>query len=109
MFSEKLIGKNIQKNIKYKNNIKRVKSRQPKYLFNKLSYLTILQNLQNKFYYNLYGYILKKYLFKKYNKIVNICLLTGKFKHIFKKINLNRKILKNEIINNNVPNLTKLC
>ena len=79
--------------------------------FKKISILKINKN-NNNFKYNNYYYYLKLCgVNNKYNKLSrlkNMCLITAKYKTIFKQINLNRKFLKTFLLNNKVPNIEKI-
>jgi len=60
---------------------------------------------------NYYQYLKLCSINNKYNKssrLKNMCLITGKYKAIFKQINLNRKFLKTFLLNNKVPNIKKI-
>jgi len=79
--------------------------------FKKINILKINKN-NNNFKCNNYYHYLKLYnINNKYNKlsrIKNMCLITAKYKTIFKQINLNRKFLKTYLLNNKVPNIKKI-
>lgn len=79
--------------------------------FKKINILKINRD-GNNFKRNNYYYYLKLYsINNKYNKLSrlkNMCLITAKYKTIFKQINLNRKFLKTYLLNNKVPNIEKI-
>jgi len=79
--------------------------------FKKTNILKINRD-NNNFRRNNYYYYLKLCsINNKYNKLSrlkNMCLITAKYKTIFKQINLNRKFLKTYLLNNKVPNIEKI-
>jgi len=79
--------------------------------FKKLNILKINKNKNNFKCNNYYYYLKLRSINNKYNKLSrlkNMCLITAKYKTIFKQINLNRKFLKTYLLNNKVPNIEKI-
>lgn len=74
--------------------------------------IIILKKKRNNYkYFNFFYYKNLLSVKNKYNKnsrIKNVCLITAKYKTIFRQINLNRKFLKTTLLNNKVPNIEKI-
>lgn len=97
-----------KKFIRFRKNFNKLKK-----INNNYKNINILKiNNVNNFKYNNYYYYLKLCnINNKYNKLSrlkNMCLITAKYKAIFKQINLNRKFLKTFLLNNKVPNIEKI-
>ena len=87
------------------------KLKKNKFFFKKNNIIKINKKKNNFSYKSIYFLLKLCDINNKYNKlsrIKNICLITGKYKTIFKQINLNRKFLKGFLLNNKVPNIEKI-
>ena len=98
-----------KKAIRFRRNFNKLKK--IKYSLKKNNILKSSFKKNNFFYKNIYFFKKLVFVENKYNKLSrlkNICLITGKYKTIFKQINLNRKFLKTFLLNNKVPNIEKI-
>jgi len=87
------------------------KLKKNKYLLKNYNIIKINKKKNNFTYKSIYFFFKLCGVNNKYNKLSrlkNICLITGKYKTIFKQINLNRKFLKTFLLNNKVPNIEKI-
>lgn len=98
-----------KKVIRFHKNFRKLKK--IRYSLKKDNIIKIHLKRNNFFYKNIYFFHKLNDIENKYNKLSrlkNMCLITGKYKTIFKQINLNRKFLKTFLLNNKVPNIEKV-
>jgi len=98
-----------KKFIRFHKNFKKLNKINKK--FKNPNILKINKNINNLKRNNYYYYLKLCDINNKYNKLSrlkNMCLITAKYKTIFKQINLNRKFLKTYLLNNKVPNIEKI-